>query len=104
MSIDENPVSVEIEKNAVKIKEPSLFRVILHNDDYTTMEFVIKILENIFYKTPSEATKIMLNIHQNGIGLCGVYPYSIAETKAEIVKNESEMNDFPLMCTIEEAS
>ncbi|PIE74591.1 MAG: ATP-dependent Clp protease adaptor ClpS [Deltaproteobacteria bacterium] len=86
-----------------KIDEPSLFKVLLHNDDYTTMDFVVDILIEVFSKTEYEAEKIMLNIHNKGIGVCGVYVYEIAETKVETVLALAEANGFPLKSTMEKA-
>ena len=84
------------------IREPSMYRVLLHNDDYTTMEFVVEILMYVFNKTVEAATKIMLNVHQKGVGICGVYTYEVAETKVETVQRLAEENGFPLKCTMEE--
>jgi len=86
-----------------RVQEPSLYRVLLHNDDYTTMEFVIEILVVVFNRSMEDATRIMLNVHKNGIGICGTYPYEIAETKVEIVKVLARESDFPLKCSMEEA-
>ncbi len=83
------------------VDEPPMYKVLLHNDDYTTMEFVIDILVYVFKKTAEEAIQIMLAVHNNGIGTCGVYPLEIAETKVDMVKHLSEENGFPLKCTLE---
>ena len=90
-----------LEKASERVKEPDLYRVILHNDDYTTMEFVIRVLETVFHKTAVEAAQIMLHVHRNGIGLAGVYTREIAETKTEKVLELSRQNEFPLQCTME---
>lgn len=84
-----------------KIEEPPLYKVLLHNDDYTTMDFVVMVLETIFHKSTTEATKIMLNVHQQGMGVAGVYTREIAETKLAIVHDVSQKNEFPLRCTME---
>lgn len=84
-----------------KVKEPSLYKVLLHNDDYTTMEFVIMILETIFRKSTGEATQIMLNVHQQGIGVAGIYTREIADTKIHIVHDLARRNEFPLRCSLE---
>jgi ATP-dependent Clp protease adaptor protein ClpS len=84
-----------------EIDEPSMYKVLLHNDDYTTMEFVVEILMLVFKKSPEEAVKIMLNVHQEGIGVCGVYPYEVSETKVKTVDALSRENGFPLKCTME---
>lgn len=84
-----------------KIKRPSLYKVLLHNDDYTTMEFVINVLMTLFSKTFDEAQNVMMQIHTTGVGLCGIYTYEVAETKAISVMNEAKSEGFPLKCTIE---
>ncbi len=86
-----------------KVQEPSLYKVLLHNDDYTTMEFVIMVLESIFHKNSGEATKIMLNVHQQGTGIAGVYTREIADTKIHIVHDLARKNEFPLKCSMEKA-
>jgi len=85
-----------------EIKEPRRFKVLLHNDDYTTMDFVIYILKKVFNRTEGEAVQIMLNVHKNGTGVCGVYTAEIAETKIIMVKDLSRKEGFPLKCTMEE--
>ncbi|NIA18874.1 MAG: ATP-dependent Clp protease adaptor ClpS [Xanthomonadaceae bacterium] len=84
-----------------QLHEPPLYLVLLHNDDYTTMDFVIDILENIFHKNPAEATRIMLLIHRQGIGNCGEYPHSIAETKVTTVTKLARSHGFPLLCSMQ---
>jgi len=84
-----------------RVQEPPLYQVLLHNDDYTTMEFVIEILMVVFNRSMEGATRIMLNVHRNGMGICGVYPYEIAETKVEIVEVLARSSDFPLKCSME---
>lgn len=86
-----------------ELEEPPMYRVLLHNDDYTTMEFVVQILENVFHKSPSEATHIMLSVHKNGTGVCGVFTAEVAETKVELVHHLARKNGFPLQCSMEEA-
>jgi ATP-dependent Clp protease adaptor protein ClpS len=86
-----------------KIKEPPLYKVLLHNDDYTTMDFVVDILMTVFHKSEIEAEKIMLNVHKKGVGVCGVYPYELAETKVETVTDLAKNNGFPLKSTMEKA-
>ena len=85
-----------------EIDEPPMYKVLLHNDDYTTMEFVIEILMLVFNKTPEEAVEIMLNVHQKGIGICGVYTYEVSETKVNTVHDLARDNGFPLKSTMEE--
>jgi ATP-dependent Clp protease adaptor protein ClpS len=84
-----------------EVTEPPLFRVLLHNDDYTTMEFVVEVLVTVFRKSVEEATRVMLNVHHRGIGLCGVFPYELAETKVETVESLARQRGFPLKCTME---
>jgi ATP-dependent Clp protease adaptor protein ClpS len=88
-------------KEREEVKLPSLYKVFLMNDDYTTMDFVVRILENVFHKPPAEATRIMLHIHKNGKGLAGVYTREIAETKIETVHELAGQNGFPLKCSME---
>ncbi len=85
------------------VAEPRLYRVLLHNDDYTTMEFVVIILMEVFRKTGDEATAIMLAVHKRGMGQCGVYPLEVAETKVAEVHRRAREANFPLRCTLEEA-
>jgi ATP-dependent Clp protease adaptor protein ClpS len=91
---------VEVEERQ-ETKTPSLYKVYLLNDDYTTMDFVVSILEEVFHKPPVEATQIMLHVHKNGKGLAGVYTREIAETKIETVHELARQNSFPLRCTME---
>ena len=86
-----------------RTKKPSMYRVLLMNDDYTPMEFVVKILMTIFNKTQEEATQVMLNVHQNGVGVCGVYTFEIAETKVAQVMDAAKRSQHPLQCTLEKA-
>ncbi len=96
-----NPDFKVSEKVKDEIKEPPKYQVLLHNDDYTTMDFVVEILEQIFHKTPSEATRIMLNVHYNGIGICGIYTKEIAETKVHIVHERARNAGYPLRASCE---
>lgn len=89
------------DETSSEVKEPPLYKVILLNDDYTTMDFVVHILETIFGKGPLEATAIMLSVHKNGSGIAGVYPYDIAETKSYEVNEAAKAEGFPLKCRIE---
>ena len=88
-------------KTRPKTKKPSLYKVLLLNDDYTPMEFVIHVLEKYFSKGREEATRIMLHVHQKGVGICGVFPYEVAETKVTQVMDFSRQNSHPLQCTME---
>lgn len=87
---------------AVDVREPRRYRVLLHNDDYTTMEFVVEVLTRIFQKTLEQATAIMLAVHEKGIGVCGVYTEEIAETKVAQVHDRARKAGFPLRCSMEE--
>lgn len=78
-----------------------MYRVVLHNDDYTTMEFVVEVLTAVFHKTIIDATRIMLDVHQRGAGVVGSYTYDIATTKADTVRDMARQREFPLRCTIE---
>lgn len=84
-----------------KVKRPKMYKVLLHNDDYSTMEFVIYVLKKYFGKSIGEAQKVMLQIHNEGIGLCGVYTFEIAETKVAHVTKDAKTNGHPLLCTCE---
>jgi len=101
----ESPGTKSLEKVSTEIEdeltEPPLYKVLLHNDDFTTMEFVVNILIFVFNKSVEEATQIMLNVHNEGIGLCGLYSFEVAETKVEMVSDEASRNGFPLRCSME---
>lgn len=84
-----------------RIEEPRLYKVLLHNDNYTTMDFVVFILTTLFHKSFDDATQIMLNVHHNGVGVAGVYTKEICEMKIELVHNLAEENEFPLRCSME---
>ncbi|MEM1263420.1 MAG: ATP-dependent Clp protease adapter ClpS [Pseudomonadota bacterium] len=86
-----------------KLKKPPLYRVVLINDDYTPMEFVVNVLESIFGMDRPQATRIMLEVHTKGKGTCGVYTHEIAETKVAQVSTYAQQNQHPLLCTMEEA-
>ena len=90
-------------ENKPKVKKPSMYNVILINDDYTPMEFVIDILQIFFNKKKEEATQIMLHVHKKGIGVCGTYTYEVAESKCKAVINYAKKNEHPLQCTIEKS-
>ena len=92
-----------IDKPEQETKQPTLFRVILHNDDYTTMEFVVEVLEHVFLMHPAQAYRVMLQVHNQGRGVCGVYPRDIAATKVEQVCSYSRQHQHPLQCVMEEA-
>jgi ATP-dependent Clp protease adaptor protein ClpS len=100
---DELPGGEVAEQTRSKTQEPPLFRVILHNDDYTTQEFVVEILESVFAKPYEEAYRIMLHVHRRGFGVCGTYAFEIAETKVAIVHDLARERGFPLKASLEEA-
>jgi ATP-dependent Clp protease adaptor protein ClpS len=106
MGPDRHPESIEEVEDEIQedLEEPPLYRVLLHNDDYTTMQFVVEVLMVVFNKSIEEATRIMLNVHKKGVGLCGVYPYEIAETKVDTVDSLARENGFPLKCSMERES
>lgn len=93
---------VEKAESETKLERPPLYRVFLHNDDFTTMEFVVFILQTVFNHGENEAIRIMLNVHRLGIGLAGVYTYEVAEMKVDKVTSIAQANEFPLLCTMEE--
>jgi len=84
-----------------EVTEPPMYKVLLHNDHFTTKEFVVSILVAVFQKSLDEATRLMWKIHRKGIGVCGVYPYEVAETKVNIVTSTARENGFPLQTTLE---
>ncbi len=90
-----------VSKTAPKTKRPSLYKVLLLNDDYTPQEFVVWLLQSIFKKDAEDAVQVMLHVHQNGVGICGVYTYEVAETKVAQVMELSRRNQHPLQCTME---
>ena len=91
------------ERTEIQNQDPKLFNVILLNDDYTTMEFVLQILETLFQKSPADAYRIMMQVHLNGRGIAGVYPWEVAETKVETVESLAREAGYPLRATTEEA-
>lgn len=92
-----------VEEARPKVKRPPLYRVVLINDDYTPMEFVVEILESVFGMERMRATQVMLEVHTKGKGVCGVYNYEIAETKVAQVMGMAQQHQHPLMCTMEES-
>ena len=91
-----------VTKSKQQAKKPSLYKVLLHNDNYTTRDFVVFVLINIFHHSENDAVRIMLQVHNQGIGVAGVYTYEIAETKVAQVLSLAYENEFPLLCTLEE--
>ena len=103
---NQNNIDNDLEKGLLleskpKTKKPSMYNVILLNDDYTPMEFVVLVLEKIFNKRQEEATQIMLHVHKKGIGVCGTYTFEVAESKCKSVIDFAKKNEHPLQCTIE---
>jgi ATP-dependent Clp protease adaptor protein ClpS len=94
-------IEEEIE-TLIDLQEPKMYRVFLHNDDYTTMDFVVEILTRVFHKTTDQAVEIMLQVHEKGKGLCGIYTYEIAQAKVDQVKMLAKQNEFPLLATMQE--
>lgn len=84
-----------------KLKKPPLYKVLLHNDNYTTREFVVQVLKEVFHKSETDAVQIMLHVHYNGIGVAGVYTYDVAETKVKTVEALAQQNEFPLRASME---
>lgn len=97
---DDTNVVVD-KKPSTRLKPPQMYKVLLHNDDYTSMEFVVAVLQTVFHHNESAATRIMLHIHQNGVGVAGVFTAEIAETKVHRVTELAREAEFPLLCTME---
>jgi ATP-dependent Clp protease adaptor protein ClpS len=95
---------VEEAKSDTELRKPSLYQVLIHNDDFTSMEFVVLILLTVFGRTESDAFDLMLRVHREGVGIAGLYTYEIAEMKVEKVHSLARANEFPLLCTIEEVA
>jgi ATP-dependent Clp protease adaptor protein ClpS len=98
---DTNFETGTVTKTRPKTKRPNLYRVLLLNDDYTPMEFVVLVLQDVFNKSREDAMQIMLHVHQKGVGECGVYPYEVAETKVTRVMDTARKNQHPLQCVME---
>ena len=99
----ENDDGLVVEEQRPKLKQPPLFKVVLLNDDYTPMEFVIYVLETFFKMDREQATRVMLNVHTKGKGVCGIYTHDVSETKVTQVNEYARTNNHPLMCDMEEA-
>ncbi|HXH70256.1 MAG TPA: ATP-dependent Clp protease adaptor ClpS [Pyrinomonadaceae bacterium] len=89
-------------ESETRLEKPSLYKVVLHNDDFTTMEFVVIVLQTIFMRSDAEAFQVMLRVHNEGIGIAGIYSYEIANMKAEKAMNLAQAQEYPLLCTVEE--
>lgn len=88
-------------KSKEKLQRPKLYKVLLHNDNYTTRDFVVAVLREVFHKSETDAVRIMLHVHYNGIGVAGVYTFEVAETKIRLVEKLAQENDFPLRLSME---
>jgi ATP-dependent Clp protease adaptor protein ClpS len=99
---DHDSAVIEETESKTKLERPPLYKVFLHNDDFTTMEFVVFILQTVFNHDENEAIRLMLNVHRQGIGLAGIFTYEVAEMKVERVTSLAQANEFPLLCTMEE--
>jgi len=99
--VDQDQDSGLLTKAKPKTKKPSMYKVLMLNDDYTPMEFVVYVLERFFGKNREEATQIMLHVHRRGVGICGVYTYDVAETKVNQVMDLARKEQHPLQCTLE---
>ncbi len=91
-----------LSETKTKLEKPRLFKVLLHNDDFTTMEFVVFVLEYVFQRSESEAVAIMLKVHNEGIGVAGIYPHDVAYMKSHKTMNLAKAREYPLLCTLEE--
>jgi ATP-dependent Clp protease adaptor protein ClpS len=100
--IEHGDAVVEKTESKTKLERPPLYKVFLHNDDFTTMEFVVFILLTVFNRSEDDAIRLMLNVHRQGIGLAGVYTHEVAQMKVERVTSLAQANEFPLLCTMEE--
>ncbi len=98
-----NDIGLVVETAKPKLKQPPLFKVVLHNDDFTPMEFVVEILETFFHMDREKAVQIMLHVHTRGKGVCGIFTRDIAETKVDMVNKYSRDHQHPLLCAMEEA-
>ena len=92
-----------VTESKTRLEKPPLYKVLVHNDDFTTMEFVVYVLQTVFQMGEAEAIAVMLKVHTEGVGVGGIYSYEIAEMKAEKVMSLAEANEFPLLCTVEES-
>ncbi len=89
-------------RDHAETRQPPMFRVLMHNDDYTTMDFVVEMLMSVFHKSPTEANRIMLHIHFKGVGVCGIFPYEVAETKTAKVHALAQAEGYPLRCSLDQ--
>src|SRR5688572_17957656 len=101
MGVDPRESTLTETRSEQKLQRPRMWRVLLHNDDYTTQDFVVWVLESVFHKPRGEAFAIMLSVHQSGMGVAGVFTHDVAETKVRTTKNLAEQHEFPLLVTME---
>src|SRR5712692_3291916 len=101
--LEDGPEVVTRTRTERKLQKPKMYKVLLHNDDYTTMEFVVFILQSVFHRSETDAVQIMLHVHKNGIGVAGVYTREVAETRVVQVEALAREHEFPLRCSLEEA-
>ncbi len=97
----ENDTDVLTESES-KLEKPKLYKVLLHNDDFTTMEFVVYVLNTVFMRSEAESFAIMFKVHNEGVGIAGIYPYEVATMKSEKAMNMARAHEYPFLCTIEE--
>ena len=100
---DDGSSSGVVVQTRTKTKKPSMYKVLMLNDDYTPMEFVVHVLQSFFKMGIEDATRVMLHVHQRGVGVCGIFPYEVAETKVAQVIDFARQNQHPLQCTLEKA-
>ena len=100
---DDGPATGVAIKSRTRTKKPAMYKVLMLNDDYTPMEFVVMVLKRFFRMDLDEATQVMLHVHQRGVGVCGIFPYEVAETKVNQVMDFARQNEHPLQCTLEKA-
>ena len=101
MATDPRELTLTRTRAEEKLERPRLWRVLLHNDDYTTQDFVVWILETVFHKPRGEAIEIMLSVHRSGMGVAGIYTHDVAETKLKVTRQLAEQHEFPLLVTME---
>ena len=100
---DLEPEQAAVAESEEKVERPSLYKVLLHNDDYTTMDFVVFILQTVFHRSFSDAFRLMMDVHSKGRGIAGIYTFEVAEMKVSETMDLAQANEFPLLCTMEEA-
>ncbi len=92
-----------VAESRTRVRKPPLFKVLLHNDDFTTMEFVVHVLESVFHLPEDEAVQVMLHVHKRGVGVAGTFTYEVAQMKVAMTTTMAQANEYPLLCTMEEA-